>query len=73
MQLQVGGDQLGGLLSVGGSAGAAAVHVGRQVVDLLAVERGDGAAICGACVGAQNHAVLVDDATDGGARLDGLG
>ena len=73
VQLQVGGDQLGGLLGVGRGAGAAAVHVGRQVVDLLAVKRGHRAAVGGARVGSQDDAVLEDDAADGGARLHRLG
>lgn len=65
-------DELRGLLRVGRRARAAAVDVGRQVVDLLAVLVGHLGAARGARVGAQHHAVLVDDAGDGRARLHGL-
>lgn len=42
-------------------------------MDLLAVLVGHNGALGGARIGAQNHAVLVDDADNGGAGLDGLG
>ena len=46
------------ILRVGGGAGAAAVDVGRDVVDLLAVLVGDGGARRRPRVRAQHHAVL---------------
>ena len=72
-ELELARYELGGLLGVGGGAGAAAVDVGGEVVDLLAVLVGHLRAAGGPGVGAKDDAVLVDEADDGGARLGGHG
>lgn len=70
-QLELAGDELSDHLRVGGRPRPAAVHVGGEVVDLLAV------LLChlrprrGAGVGPQDDAVFVDHADDGGAGLLG--
>ncbi|KAJ8556591.1 hypothetical protein ON010_g9375 [Phytophthora cinnamomi] len=58
VQLQLRRDERCGVLRVGGRAGAAAVDVGRDVVDLLAVLVHDDGAARRARVGAQHHAIL---------------
>ncbi len=72
-QLHLAGDELGRLLGVGGGAGAAAVDVGGDVVDFEAVLVGDGGVVGGARVGAEDDAVGVDEADDGGAGFGGEG
>ena len=72
-ELELARYELGGLLGVGGGAGPAAVDVGGEVVDLLAVLVGHLRAAGGPGVGAKDDAVLVDEADDGGARLGGHG
>jgi len=51
VQLELGADEGGCELGVGGGAGAGAPNVGRDVVQLLAVLVGDDGAGCGSCVG----------------------
>mmetsp|Transcript_1710 Transcript_1710/g.3257 ORF Transcript_1710/g.3257 Transcript_1710/m.3257 type:complete len:285 (+) Transcript_1710:352-1206(+) len=72
-QLHLTGDELRGLLGVGGGAGPAAVDVGGDVVDFEAVLVGDGGVVGGARVGAEDDAVGVDEADDGGAGFGGEG
>ena len=60
------------LVAVGRRPRAGAVHVGRHLVQLLAVLVGDDGAARRPRVGAEHNAVLEYDATDGGARLHGF-
>lgn len=50
-EFHLGCDGFGGFFRVGGGAGSAAVNVGCDVVDFVAVFVGYGGVVCGACVG----------------------
>lgn len=71
MQLQLRRDHVGDILGVRRSSCTATIDEFRNVVNLCAIFVGDDGSLCGARVGSEHHAVLVDDATDRRAGLLG--
>lgn len=65
------GDQFGSLFGIGGSTSAAAVDIGCNVMNFIAILIGHGGVVRGAGVGTEDNAVGVDEADDGGAGLGG--
>jgi len=68
-QFELARDELRDHFRVGGGSGTAAVHVGCQVVDLLAILFGNlGSARCTG-IGTENNPVFVDNTDNGGSGL----
>mmetsp|Transcript_11888 Transcript_11888/g.20650 ORF Transcript_11888/g.20650 Transcript_11888/m.20650 type:complete len:200 (+) Transcript_11888:589-1188(+) len=61
------------LFGIGGGTRAAAVNVGCDVMNLFAIFVGDGGVVRGTGVGAEDDAVFVDEADDGGSGFGGEG
>lgn len=72
MELKLGGNGGGGLITVSGSTRSRAVHVRRHRMQLLAILVGHDVSSSGPGVCAKNHAILEDNCTDGGTSLSNL-